>query len=137
MPVSYNIFISHFWSYDESYCRLVSLLSKRTDLMFKNYSLPKDDPIKYSINEQAIYTSIYNHIRPSSVILIMAGVYATHSNWINQEIKIAKQGFQSPKPIIAIKPRGQIRISEVVRQNADELVCWNTDSIVTAILKWG
>jgi hypothetical protein len=35
--------------------------------------------------------------------LIMAGVYSTYSKWINNEIKAAKRGFTSPKPIIGIK----------------------------------
>ena len=70
---------------------------------------------------------------PCHVILVMAGVYATYSTWIKREIKIAKTEFQVPKPIIAIKPWAQTNISQVVAENADEIVGWNTDSIVSAI----
>jgi hypothetical protein len=40
---------------------------------------------------------------PSSVVLILAGVYATYSKWIDAEIRIAKE---YGKPIIAIEPWG-------------------------------
>jgi MTH538 TIR-like domain (DUF1863) len=136
MP-TYNIFISHSWTYSDTYDQLIELLHTRDDFQFKDFSVPKDDPIHNSPNEQALYRAIYNHIRPASVVLIMAGVYATHSKWINHEIQIAKRGFQSPKPIIAIKPWAQTNVSTVARQNADVLVGWNTKSVVAAIHKWG
>ena len=70
---------------------------------------------------------------PCHVVLILAGVYATYSTWIKREIHIAKKEFQYPKPIIAIKPWAQTNISQIVAENADEIVGWNTDSIVNAI----
>ncbi len=71
------------------------------------------------------------------VIVILAGVYATYSKWINNEIRIAQRGFQSPKPILAIQPRGSERISTVVQDAADIIVGWNTESIVGAIRELG
>lgn len=67
----------------------------------------------------------------------MAGVYATYSKWINFEIQIAKKEFQYPKPIIAVKPWAQTNVSTIVSQNADEIVGWQTESVVAAIRKWG
>jgi hypothetical protein len=66
----------------------------------------------------------------------MAGVYATHSKWINKEIDIAKRQFTTPKPIVAVKPWAQTNVSSVVRENANELVGWNTESVVAAIRRW-
>jgi hypothetical protein len=37
------------------------------------------------------------------------------------------------KPILGVIPRGQERISTVVSDRADEMVRWNTESIVAAI----
>jgi len=70
---------------------------------------------------------------PCGVVLILAGVYATYSKWINQEIDLAASSFTYPKPIIAIEPWGSERTSLVVKQAADRIVKWNTDSIVGAI----
>ena len=71
------------------------------------------------------------------VVIILAGVYATYSKWIDIEIDLAKAGFSNPKPIIAIRPRGNERISERVRRAADRIVGWNTESIVSAIRDFG
>ena len=70
---------------------------------------------------------------PCHVILILAGVYATYSEWINIEIDLALRGFVNAKPIVAIRPWGSERISEPVRQAADRIVGWNTESVVGAI----
>lgn len=136
MAKTYNIFISHSWAYSDAYEKLINLLNTRGYFSFKNFSVPKNDPIHNAPNQQALYNAIYNQIKPASVILIMAGVYSTYSKWINHEIQIAKKEFLVPKPIIAIKPWAQTNVSAVVAQNANELVGWNTESIVAAIRKW-
>lgn len=76
-------------------------------------------------------------MQPCHVVLIVAGVYATHSKWINGEIDLAKGGYNRPKPIIAIKPHGNERISNVVRDAADKIVNWNTESVVAATRELG
>lgn len=135
MAKTHNIFISHSWAYSDAYDRLVDLLNARGYFSFRNFSVPRNDPIHNAPTQQALYNAIYNQIRPASVVLIMAGVYSTYSKWINNEIKIAKEEFLIPKPIIAIKPWAQTNVSAVVSNNADELVGWNTESIVAAIRK--
>ena len=63
----------------------------------------------------------------------MAGKYSTFSKWINEEISIAQKEFFNGKPILGVKPWANTQVSSVVAQAADELVGWNTDSIVSAI----
>jgi hypothetical protein len=69
-------------------------------------------------------------ISESQAVLAIAGVYATHSEWMNWELQVAKE---LKKPIIGVIPWGQQRVSSVVNQNATEVVGWNTESIVAAI----
>ena len=137
MAKTYNIFISHSWSYSDAYEKLRALLEKRPYFSFRDYSVPKDDPIHDAPNSQALYDAIKRQMTPCHVVLVMAGVYATYSTWIRKEIKIAKTEFQNPKPVIAVKPWAQTSISQFVRDHADEIVAWNTDSIVDAIRRWG
>lgn len=66
-------------------------------------------------------------------VLILAGVYATYSKWINIEIQLAKE---MNKPIIAIEPWGSERTSLIVKNNANKIVRWNTSSIISAIRGW-
>lgn len=109
---------------------MVELLDAAPDFQYKNYSVPKDDPIHDAEDETKLTEAIRKQMNPTSCVLILAGVYATNSKWINIEIKLAKE---MDKKIIAVKPRGSEKISEVVRDAADEIVGWNTDSIVGAI----
>lgn len=69
-------------------------------------------------------------MQPASCVLILAGVYSTYSKWINIEIELAKE---MGKRIIAIEPWGSQKTSQTVKNNADVIVGWNTDSIVKAI----
>jgi hypothetical protein len=63
-------------------------------------------------------------------MLVMAGVYATTSEWISYEMDYANsKGI----PIIGVVPRGQERISKLVQNYADEIVKWYTESIIAAI----
>lgn len=73
---------------------------------------------------------IRRQMQPASCVLIMAGVYSTYSKWINIEIELAKS---MNKKIIAIELWGSERTSAVVKNAADKIVRWNTDSIVSAI----
>lgn len=128
----YNIFISHSWKYQEQYKRLKELLDSDTRFYYKNYSVPEDNPIKGTRTDTELKEAIERKMQPCSCILILGGVYATYSKWINIEIELAKK---MGKKIIAVEGWGSQRMSSHVREAADEIVKWNTNSIVKAITK--
>jgi hypothetical protein len=129
----YNLFISHSWTYGDAYEKLVNMIDNRPYFSWKNYSVPQDDPIHDAPNQQLLYEAIKRQISPSHVVIILAGVYATYSKWINKEIKIAKNEFYTSKPILAIQPWGAEKTSKIVKDNADLIVGWNTESIIDGI----
>src|SRR5690554_5004756 len=131
----YNLFISHSWAYNHQYEGLVKLLDAAPYFSYKNYSVPKNDPIHNAPTNLALKAAIRRQMASTSCVLILAGVYSTYSKWINIEIDLAKNGFYTPKRIIAIEPWGSERTSQVVKNAADEIVKWNTSSIVAAIRK--
>lgn len=126
-----NLFISHSWTYPDAYDGLVGLLNAAPYFSYRNFSVPKDDPIHNAPNQQLLYLAIKQRVQLCEVVIIMAGVYSTYSKWIQNEIRIAKGDFN--KPVLAVKPWAQTNVSTLVSQNADRLVNWNTNSIVTAI----
>ena len=134
---TYNLFTSHSWQYTDAYDRLINLLRNRPYFAFRDYSVPKNDPIHGANSDAQLRKAIRDQMTPCHVVLIMAGVYSTYSKWINIEIDIAKRGFQNPKPIVAIRPWGNTRVSSVVTAAADKLVNWNTESVVAAIRELG
>lgn len=122
MSKIYNLFISHSWTYADAYEKLIMLLDDRPYFLYNNYSIPKNDPVHTNGTDRELYEAIKNKISPSNIVLIMAGVYSSYSKWIDKEIKIAKAEFSKPKKIIAIEPWGSIKISALVKANADMIV---------------
>ncbi|MFV0481054.1 MAG: TIR domain-containing protein [Campylobacteraceae bacterium] len=127
--MGYNIFISHSWAYGDAYDKLIEMIDKQK-LDYKNYSVPKYDPIHNASNTTELKNAIEVQIKPCSCVLVLAGVYATYSKWINVEIEIAKE---HDKKIIAIEPWGSEKTSKFVKDNADLIVGWSGLSIVNAI----
>lgn len=126
----YNLFISHSWTYSDAYERLTELLDNAKYFSYKNYSVPKNDPIHDANNDRELYEAIKQQIKYASVVIILAGVYSSYSKWIDKEIEIAQY---LGKPIIAVEPWGAEKTSIKVKNPADKIVGWNTDSIVSAI----
>ncbi|MBP1627554.1 MAG: nuclease [Holophagaceae bacterium] len=128
---TYRIFISHSWTYSDAYDKLVNLLEKHPNFEWIDYSVPKDDPIHDAKNDAELYEAIKKQVSQVHCVLMLAGVYSTHSRWINKEIEISKQVFS--KPLIAIEPWASERTSATVKDAADAIVGWNSASIVKAI----
>ena len=130
---THNLFISHSWTYGDAYSKLVSLLTNRPYFQYKDYSVPKDDPIHDARTDHQLYEAIKRQITPCGVVLILAGVYSTYSKWIDKEIHICKNEFETPKPIVAIEPWASEKTSRLVKNSANRIVKWRADSIVDAI----
>ncbi len=133
MSKTYPLFISHSWTYEEHYESLESRLNTRPGFYWRNYSVPKDDPIHNAPNKDLLYAAIRRQMAPCSVIIILAGVYSTYSTWIQREIQIANKEFANPKPILAIQTLGAQRISSVVSENANLIVKWHIESVIDGI----
>lgn len=126
---TYDLFISHAWTHNAEYDRLVKMLRAAPNFSWRNYSVTKQDPLDAN-NDTRLTTALKRQIRPVNCVLILAGMYANYRKWIKKEIAIA-QDFD--KPIVGIRPWGQERTPSEVQEAADIMVKWNTDSIVREI----
>jgi MTH538 TIR-like domain (DUF1863) len=131
-----HVFISHAWAYSGHYDMLAAWIFNETwtvgqaSLDFRNFSIPKNDPIHNVTSSLQLKTAIFNQIARSHVIVIPSGMYVNHSNWIQKEIDGAKA---YGKPILAVNPWGQEKKSGVVLSNADQGVGWNKQPVINAI----
>lgn len=125
----YRIFISHSWAYSEAYDKVEEFL-RNEGVSFYNHSVPKDDPVHTNGTDKELYDKIEAKVRGCSCVIILAGVYATYSRWINKEIEIAKK---YNKPIIAVEPFASEKTSKVVRDAATVIVGWRASSIANAV----
>ena len=133
MPIlkTYRLFISHSWTYSDAYEKLVGFFKEYSNFSWENYSIPKDDPVHNANNDKQLYEAIKTKIQTVNCIVILAGVYSSYSKWINKEIEISKKVYT--KPIIGVEPWASEKTSKVVKDNADEIVKWQSKSIVDAI----
>lgn len=128
----YKVFISHSWSYVSDLKSLQTLLENRGYFNVQFEEASPDVPIN-SVNAEYIKTRLREKIRNSDVVLGIAGIYASHSEWMAWELDTA---IKNNVPIIGVAPRGAERISTVVTSRSKEDVKWNTESIVAAIRRW-
>ena len=133
MNKTYRLFISHSWSYDKNYQRIVELIQEQ-GISFYDHSVPKGDPIHTDGTDTQLHDAIEAKMKGASCILILAGVYASYSKWIQKEITIAES---YGKPIIAIEYWGSEKTSKVVKDAADKVVKWQGKSIADAIKELG
>lgn len=129
---TYNVFISHSWDHVEDLKNLRTLLEERGYFQVDFTEASPENPI-HSDKNQYVRIALSRKIGESNVILGIAGIYASYSEWMQWELdKAIEKGI----PIVGVKPWGNSNISKVVSDRAKEVVNWNTESIVTAIRKY-
>jgi len=130
---TYDLFLSHAWKYNDDYNRLVKMLNDAPAFKWRNYSVPEHDPLidpNTYVGKVKLAELLDKQIRPVNCVIILGGMYAAYSEWILKEIQIAQS---YGKPIIGVYPWGQQNMPLAVQNAADDLVKWNTDTIVSAI----
>jgi hypothetical protein len=130
---TYDLFLSHAWRYNDDYYNLEKMLKQAPLFYWRNYSVPKHDPLidpNTLVGRAKLIELLDGQVKPVNCVLILGGMYAAHSDWIKKEIEIAKS---YKKPIIGVYPWGQQNMPLVVQNAANELVGWNTSTIVAAI----
>ena len=96
---------------------------------FRNYSVPKHDPLDTAAS---LKRKLLDQMNPTQVIIVLAGMYAAHSDWIQFEID---EALRLQKPIIGVKPWGQERVPQAVQDAATVTHGWNVGPIVESIRK--
>ncbi len=133
MAKDYKIFISHSWAHSEDLVALQKLLNSRGYFNVEFMEASKKVPIN-SVSAPYVKTVLRQRILNSDIVLALAGIYASHSEWMVWELETAKI---NTIPIVGVIPRGQERISTEVYSRSIVDVKWNTESIVDAIRLYG
>ena len=133
-----HVFISHAWSYSNHYDTLADWIFNeqwsvgQASLDFRDYSVPRHDPIHHANNDAQLRAALNDKISRSHVIVIPTGMYASYSKWIQKEVDGANY---FGKPILAVNPHGQQRVSGIVADNAHSQVGWNKKPVINGIWK--
>jgi hypothetical protein len=129
MARNYNVFISHSWSHHSDLEALRNLINLRAYFHASYSEVSRDEPIN-SLNASYIKTRLKEKLQSSDVIIALAGIYASHSEWMEWELDTAQA---LGKKIIGLVPRGNERVSTMVSSRSSSIIRWNTESIITAI----
>ena len=129
MAINYSVFISHSWDHVDDLKNLRNLLEKRGYFHVEFEEASPEEPIN-SENSAYIRRRLKEKISNSDIVLGIAGMYASYSDWMKWELDTA---IAEEVPIVGVIPRGQERISKVVTDRSVEDVHWNIESIVDAI----
>ena len=106
MAKEYKIFISHSWQYSDTLESLRKLIDARGYFNATYEESTRDNPIN-SGNESYVKTRLTQKIAASDIILALAGVYASHSSWIQWELdKALELGI----PIIGVIPTASVKV---------------------------
>lgn len=122
---TYRVFISHAWDYSEDYYRIVEFLNDAPNFRWENLSVPTHDPISGNLEYE-----LRNQMRDADVFLIIAGMYAAHSAWIDFELNFARR---IGRPVIGIQKWGAERIPVAIQNAAVAIAGWSTVGVVGAI----
>ena len=126
---TYKLFISHAWKYGEEYYQLEKLLNNAKNFCWKDYSVPQHD----CFETKKLKACLDEQIRQANCFIVISGMYVKYRKWIQEELNIAQE---YNKPIVGIKRWGQEKTPIEVEKVANEMVGWNTDSIVNAIRRY-
>lgn len=132
MSKTYKIYIAHSWDHMNDLRSLRSHLENRGYFNVEFEEVTPDEAINSS-NEAYVKSRLRYKIKNSDVVLGLAGVYASYSEWIRWELDTANE---LEIPVIGVIPWGNDRVSSIVSARSKKDVRWNTDSIVSAIREY-
>lgn len=121
--------ISHSWSYGEQYNRVVDWLDDYPYFKWSDHSISADNPYDSS-SDTELKEKITNQISGCNAVIVISGMYASYSKWIDYEVS---EAVRFGKPIIGLQPWGNERTPAIVSENATALVGWNSTGLVNAI----
>lgn len=140
IKVIYRIFISHAWSYNETYWSIKEMLSTASEnyygFQYVDYSIPDHNPILdpkglLLTAPRSLAQVIRTRIEQSSVVIIPARMFISYSDWVQREIAYARE---LRKRVIAVRSRQTLRTPAQLEYLADITIDANYRSLYNAIV---
>ncbi len=124
-----RIFVTHTFSDHPDYARVFEYLESASNFFYKNCSDPSNIPAPGG--KEALRKELRSQIEAAEIVLLPAGMYAEHMEWLNYQMTTAKAlGI----PIVALEPFGGVgEIHDYVAAQAAATVSWNERLMVDAV----
>ena len=124
-----RLFISHAWGYYPQYWSVVNWFNEEPNFEWRNYSVPRHDSCE-DTTKKGLKNCLTRQISPVQGVIILSGMYANHSEWIDYEIDEANR---LNKIIIGVRPWGQERTPQKIQNLSHRIVNWNRAPLIQAI----
>lgn len=108
MTKTYSLFISHSWDHDDVLQSLMNLINSRGYFPALYTQVERTYPI-HSEFAWVVKANITKRLEQSEVELAIAGLYASHSDWMQWEMDKAREVGLN---VIGVIPRGQKQYPE-------------------------
>lgn len=104
----------------------------RKGVDFHDLSASEEHPLHYGDDHDRLVRLLAERIRKCDAVLLLAGMYSSYSYWIEVEATLARH---YNKPILAVAPHGQKRLSSVATEASPfQPIRWRGESVRNAIL---
>lgn len=123
------LFISHAWAYEHHYNQLELWFNEALNFSWRNCSVPSTHGLEDK-TAKGLSEGMTRQISPAQGVIILAGMYAAHSSWIQYEIS---EALRMNKVIIGVRPWGAERVPTSVQNAANVMVNWQSASIIQAV----
>lgn len=110
MAKTYSVFISHSWGHADDLKKLRNLLEERGYFHVEFNEASPDEPIN-SENSAYIKRRLKEKISNSDIVLGIAGMYASHSDWMEWELDTALEEKSSNSRSYSLGTRTNIKSS--------------------------
>jgi hypothetical protein len=111
---------------------VVEWLKDAPNFEWRNFSVPSLEAC-VETTHKGLEDCLTHQISPAQGVIILAGMYAAHSHWIDYEIT---EALRLGKTIIGVRPWNLETTPVKIQNAADTMVNWQQSSIVEAIRLW-
>ena len=132
-----QIFIAHGWENSQHIHKLTELLD-RADTFDKEFAYVNHGNFDRSVLRDEMLNdlnlALKEQMTEADVVLVMTDIYHDFKDWINKEIKLAKE---LDLPIILIRSYEKRETPSHLEEIADEIVVFDPEEILKEIRNFG
>jgi hypothetical protein len=124
-----TLFISHAWTRNPQWEKVVGWLEKDADFSWRNCSCPNPGALN-DHSSRALSEEMTRQIASAQAVIILSEMYAANSDWIDYEINEAKRMY---KFIIGVAPLEHGGVPRKIRDAADLVVGGSSSSLIGTV----
>ncbi len=132
-----DIFIAHGWENSPHIHRLTEMLNRANEFDKEFAYVNHGNFDRSALSDETVNdlnSALRQQMTKADVALVMTDIYHDHKEWINKEIKLAKD---LDIPVILIRSFESLETPPELEEIADEIVVFDPEEIMKKIKSYG